>query len=64
LKPSSFKGDFIMEHQHAPSTITPERPFRVHPVVWLIAAGIVAALVAIFIFKVEIGTVFTYERIR
>jgi len=53
-----------MEHQHAPSTITPERPFRVHPVVWLIAAGIVAALVAIFIFKVEIGTVFTYERIR
>lgn len=49
-----------MEHQHAPSTITPDRPVRVHPAVWLIAAGIVAALVAIFVFKVEIGTVFTY----
>lgn len=34
-----------MEHQHTPSTITPDRPFRIHPAVWLIAAGLIAALV-------------------
>lgn len=49
-----------MEHQLTPSTITPDRPFRIHPAVWLIAAGIVAALTAIFVFKVAIGTVITY----
>ena len=49
-----------MEHQHTPSTITPDRPFRIHPAVWLSAAGLIAALVAIFVFKVAIGTVLTY----
>ncbi len=49
-----------MEHQLTPSTITPDRPFRIHPAVWLIVAGIIAALAAIFVFKVAIGTVITY----
>lgn len=49
-----------MEHPHTPSTITPDRPFRIHPAVWLIAAGIIAALAAIFVFKVAVGTVITY----
>ncbi len=49
-----------MEHQHTPSTITPDRPFRIHPAVWLIAAGIIAALAATFVFKVAVGTVITY----
>ena len=49
-----------MEHQQSNSAITPDRPFRIHPAVWLIAGGIVAALVAIFVFKVAISTVITY----
>lgn len=49
-----------MEHPHTPSTITPDRPFRIHPAVWLIAAGLIAALAAIFVFKVAVGTVITY----
>ena len=50
-----------MEHQHTPSVIEPDRPFRIHPAVWLIAASLIAALVAIFVFKVAIGTVITYS---
>lgn len=50
-----------MEHQHTPSVIEPDRPFRIHPAVWLIGAGLIAALVAIFVFKVAIGTVITYS---
>ena len=49
-----------MEHQQPNSVITPDRPFRIHPAVWLIAGGIIAALVAIFVFKVAISTVITY----
>ncbi len=49
-----------MEHPHTPSTITPDRPFRIHPAVWLIVAGLLAALAAIFVFKVAVGTVITY----
>ena len=49
-----------MEHPHTPSTITPDRPFRIHPAVWLIVAGLVAALAAIFVFKVAVGTVISY----
>ena len=49
-----------MEHQHTPSVIEPDRPFRIHPAVWLITGGLIAALVAIFVFKVAMGTVITY----
>jgi len=50
-----------MEHQHPNSAITPDRPFRIPPAVWLIGAGFIAALVAVFVFKVAIGTVVTYS---
>ena len=50
-----------MEHQHPNSAMTPDRPFRIPPAVWLIAAGLIAALVAVFVFKVAIGTVITYS---
>lgn len=49
-----------MEHPHPHSTMTPHRPFRIHPAVWLIAAGLIAALAAIFVFNVAVGTVITY----
>lgn len=52
-----------MEHPHTPSVIEPDRPFRIPPAVWLIGAGLIAALVAFFVFKVAIGTVITYSLI-
>lgn len=39
----------------------PDRPYRIHPAIWLIAGGLIAALVAIFVFKVAVGTVITYS---
>ena len=48
-----------MEH-HTSSTITPERPLRIPRAIWVIGAGLVAALLAIFVFKVAVGTVFTF----
>ncbi len=40
---------------------TPGRTFRIPPVVWVTAVvGLVAALVAVFAFKVAVGTVLTY----
>ena len=41
-------------------TITPDRPFCIPTAVWVGAAGLVAALVAIFVLKVAPGTVLTY----
>ena len=41
-------------------TITEDRPFRVPTAAWVAAAGLVAALVAIFVFKVAMGTVLVY----
>lgn len=52
-----------MEHSHSPSVIEPDRPFRIPPAVWLIGAGLIAAPVAFFVFKVAIGTVITYTLI-
>lgn len=49
-----------MQHKHTNSAITPDRPLRIHPAVWVIGAGFIIALVAIFVFKVAIGTVITY----
>ena len=49
-----------MEH-HTSSTITPERPLRIPRAIWVIGAGLVAALLAIFVFKVAVGTVFTFS---
>ncbi|GAB4577389.1 MAG: hypothetical protein Fur0022_01200 [Anaerolineales bacterium] len=45
---------------HTPPTLSSDRPFRIPPVVWLIAVGLVAALVAIFVFKVALDTVFFF----
>lgn len=46
---------------HTPPTLSSDRPFRIPPAVWLIAAGLVAALVAIFVFKVALDTVFFFS---
>lgn len=37
-----------------------DRPTRVSPVVWILGAGLVVALVAIFIFNISISTVAYY----
>lgn len=37
-----------------------DRPTRVSPVVWILGAGLVIALVAIFIFNISISTVAYY----
>ena len=48
-----------MEHPHT-STPVSNRPFRVPIMVWLLAAGLLIALAAIFIFDVSVSTVGTY----
>lgn len=48
-----------MEH-HAP---TPDRPVRIPPVVWFLGLGLVSALVALFVFRVPLGTVGYYALI-
>ncbi|MBI3361538.1 MAG: hypothetical protein HY023_10560 [Chloroflexi bacterium] len=42
------------------TTLTPDRPFRIPTIAWVAAGGLVAALVAIFVFKVAAGTVLIY----
>lgn len=37
-----------------------DRPFRISPIVWFLGAGLIAALVAIFVFNVAISTVVYY----
>ena len=37
-----------------------DRPLRIPPIVWILGAALVAALVAIFIFKVSVGNVIYY----
>jgi len=52
-----------MDHttmDHTASTTTSDRPFRIPTIVWLIAAGLVAALVAVFVFNVALSTVISY----
>lgn len=49
-----------MKHRPMPSVMEPDHPFRIHPAVWLIATGLIAALLAIFVFKVALDTVITY----
>lgn len=37
-----------------------DRPLRIPPIVWVLGAGLIAALVAIFVFNVAINTVAYY----
>ena len=37
-----------------------DRPFRIPPIVWFLGLGLIAALVAIFIFNVAFSTVVYY----
>ncbi len=37
-----------------------DRPFRIPPIVWLLGIGLIAALVAIFVFNVAVSTVAYY----
>lgn len=46
--------------EHTTPTVTPDRPFRIPTTAWVVAAALVAALVAIFVFKVALGTVLIY----
>ena len=46
--------------QHTSSSIVSDRRVRIPAVVWVMLAGIVAALLAIFVFKVAVGTVVAY----
>ena len=46
--------------EHTPPTIAEDRPFRIPTAVWLAAASLIAALVAVFVFRVAVGTVLVY----
>lgn len=37
-----------------------DRPFRIPRIVWILGAGLIAALVAIFVFKVAVSNVVYY----
>lgn len=45
-----------MESHHSAT----DRPTRVPPIVWFLGLGLIAALVAIFIFNVAFGTIVYY----
>jgi hypothetical protein len=40
--------------------LTAERPLHIPPVVWFLGVGLVIALIAVFVFKVAVGTVAYY----
>ena len=48
-----------MQHNSVP-TLAPDRRSRIPTALWVILAGLAAALVAIFVFKVAVGTVITF----
>jgi hypothetical protein len=41
-------------------SVTDDRPLRIPPIVWFLGLGLIAALAAIFIFNVAVGTVAYY----
>lgn len=45
-----------MEHNHT----NPDRPWRLPSVVWIVAVGLLIALLAILFFNVPVGTVVTW----
>ncbi len=49
-----------MEHHNASSTSDTASQVRIPTAVWVLLAAVVAALLAIFVFKVAVGTVLTY----
>ena len=46
--------------QHTPTSMGSTRLLGIPTVVWVILAGVAAALVAIFVFKVATSTILTY----
>lgn len=46
--------------EHTTSTAHSARPFRIPTAAWVIAAGLVAAFVAVFVFDVAFSTVLSY----
>ena len=48
-----------MEHHTSPLMVS-DRRLRIPIAAWVILAGLVVALLAIFVFKVAVGTVVTY----
>ena len=48
-----------MDHTSHTSS-TPDRPLRVPPIVWVSGLGLIAALIAVLVFKVAISTVLYY----
>ena len=48
-----------MQHNSLPA-LAPDRRSRIPTALWVILAGLAAALVAIFVFKVAVGTVITF----
>ncbi len=49
-----------MEHHDISSTSDTTSQLRIPTAVWVLLAAVVAALLAIFVFKVAVGTVLTY----
>ena len=49
-----------MEHHNTSSTSDTTSQVRIPTAVWVLLAAVVAALLAIFVFKVAVGTVVTY----
>lgn len=49
-----------MEHHNISSTSDNASPVRIPPAVWVLLAAVVLGLLAIFVFKVAVGTVVTY----
>jgi hypothetical protein len=46
--------------EHNSNVDIDDRPLRIPPIVWVLGIGLIVALVAIFVFKVAIGTVAYY----
>lgn len=49
-----------MEHHNTSSTSDTASQVRIPTAVWVLLAAVVIALIAIFVFKVAVGTVLTY----
>lgn len=42
------------------NSLVDDRPLRIPPIVWVLGGGLIAALVAIFVFNVAVNTVVYY----
>lgn len=46
--------------EHNSNVDIDDRPLRIPPIVWVLGGGLIAALVAIFVFNVAVSTVIYY----